>query len=59
MQNEKPDYGLLLWRLYYDLHPVYSSTAGRTGGGGGQAVTSVCAVINPDKDTEYDLIHDI
>lgn len=40
----KEEYAELLYTLYYELHPVYSNTAGRTGGIGGQAFTQVCLV---------------
>lgn len=45
--KEDIDYGELLYKLYIELHPVYSSTSGPYGGVGGQAMTQWCHVKDP------------
>lgn len=53
------DYAELLYKLYHELHPTYSSTSGPHGGIGGQAMTQWCHVTRPYTVEHEELILEI
>lgn len=57
--DEKYNYPELLYKLYYELHPTYSSTTGPHGGIGGQAMTQWCHVTQPYSIEHEKLISEI